>query len=590
MWSGTGPIAIGCAPALLSELSEVLMRGFRRFPWGGVESGGLLFGTRDDSKIRIDSYRPVECEHQYGPAFELSEKDLDGLEKFLAKAIPEEEAKGYQLVGWYHSISSRNLGLSEHDRTFHKRFFPEPWQLCMVLRRSKQDPLTVGFFGRDGSDHLEALGQPKEFAIENFRIRELDLPAVSPLASSSPIAQSKAEPPPELPVTTADPRENAVQVNAVEQNAADKVTPEPSDSADRIAEFLPVAAEIVEEVPEPAAPAIQAPAEPPAAPVVVMPLPVREVATAAIAPSTDEPAIAPWSSTESAPQSPFEYFGLSRDPFSQTPEPRLFYPSPGHREALAMLLHGIRRRSGFSALVGEAGVGKSLVLECLIEQLKLDRVQFAYLFNSKVNSEQFFELLANDLDLQSSSLRKSSILIALNEHLVRQCQIGQTTALIIDNAQKLQPEVLEEIELLGNLENRQGKLLQVVFAGQPSFESRLERPELRGLRQRLLSRARLGPLTQEHMAGYIASRLKIAGVSSEQIFPPEIVTETHLRTGGVPRLINAVGAALLQQCMDCAETVVRQEMLESVCSSLDLTVHGRRESNTLESAAGAASA
>ena len=185
------------------------------------------------------------------------------------------------------------------------------------------------------------------------------------------------------------------------------------------------------------------------------------------------------------------------------------------------------------------------MLECLIEHLKADSTQFAFLFNSKINPEQFFELLAHDLDLKCEHKTKTSILIALNEYLVKRSQAGQTTVLIIDSAQKLGVGVLEEIELLGNLENRRGRLLQVIFAAQPSFERQLEKAELRGLRQRLLLRSRLAPLQAEQTSKYVESRLAKAGLARQSIFPADLLSEIHTRTRGIPRLINAVCSNLL---------------------------------------------
>ena len=138
-------------------------------------------------------------------------------------------------------------------------------------------------------------------------------------------------------------------------------------------------------------------------------------------------------------------------------------------------------------------MGKSIVLECLKDLLRAHATHFAVLLNSKISVAEFFELVAHDFRLPCASTTKTATLIALNEYLLERSRAGQTTALVVDNAEKLPTEVLEEIELLGNLENRDGRLLQVVFAAQPSFERQLDAPELRGLKQRLMLRARLDP-------------------------------------------------------------------------------------------------
>ena len=415
VWRGAGPLSVACSPQLVANLGERALGGYRRYPWGGVECGGLLFGARDETGVQVLSYRQVDCEHEYGPVFQLSAKDLAGLDRLLAKVVEEEEQKGLTPVGWYHTLSSRDLGLSSEDRHLHERLFPEPWQVCMIVRRSKRDPLAIGFFARDVTGTLEALSTPREFATEDFRIRESALP----LASEPEPEPAQAPAPPPQPQAPAIEKAEVVLAPVV-------VMPSPAP-VQSVPPAAQVAAAPVQEA-LPAPPGVAEPSGKKAAP-------VESQAPAWVLPP--------------APENPYEYFGFAHDPFSQTPDPRLFYPAPGPREALAILQHGVQRRSGFSALIGESGVGKSLVLECLIEQLKTERVQFAYLFNSRVNADQFFELLANDLDLPCPPARKTSILIALNEHLVRQCQVGQTTALIIDNAQKLQPEVLEEIESAG---------------------------------------------------------------------------------------------------------------------------------------------
>jgi general secretion pathway protein A len=215
-------------------------------------------------------------------------------------------------------------------------------------------------------------------------------------------------------------------------------------------------------------------------------------------------------------------------------------------------------------------MGKSLVLECLIEQLKAQEIEFAFLFNSKLTPEQFFENLAHDLNLRVRNPTKTSILIALNEYLVGRSRAGQTTVLLFDNAQKLPTDVLEEIELLGNLENRRERLLQVVFAAQPSFEEHLAKPELRGLRQRLLSRSRLGPLSADQTIEYVESRMAKAGLIHQTVLPPSLLQEVHARTQGIPRLINAVCWSLLTLCVEHQCTMADMPMLERAGKALEL--------------------
>ena len=232
--------------------------------------------------------------------------------------------------------------------------------------------------------------------------------------------------------------------------------------------------------------------------------------------------------------------------------------------------HAVQSRRGFSALIGESGTGKNLVLECVVQQLKAQSVEFGLLFNSKITPNEFFELLAHDLALKCERPTKTAVLIALNEYLLTRMQAGLTTALIVDNAQKLSGDVLEEIELLGNLENRKGRLLQVIFAGDPSFARQVEKPEHRGLRQRIVSRVQLLPLNVSETHGYIEWRLSKAGLQQQHVFPAELFSQIHARTRGVPRLINALCSGMLQMCQVQKRSVADLEMLNAVVADLDL--------------------
>jgi general secretion pathway protein A len=260
---------------------------------------------------------------------------------------------------------------------------------------------------------------------------------------------------------------------------------------------------------------------------------------------------------------PFSYFGLDADPFSHSPDPHFFYPSRQHREALSILFYQIRIHAGFLALLGTPGTGKSILLQSLTDLLEQHSTQFTYLINPKITASELFELLAHDFQLQRSRIGKSATLIALNEYLVQRARAGATTALVVDNAEKLSVGILEEIELLGNLENRQGKLLQVVFAAQPSFEEKLDAPELRGLKQRFMLRARLSPFDAAQTAAYMQHRLSRAGARSA-IFPDDVIAEIHRRSHGVPRLINALCGQLLATCMMQGVRTVSKEQLDKL--------------------------
>src|SRR5919205_4460312 len=199
------------------------------------------------------------------------------------------------------------------------------------------------------------------------------------------------------------------------------------------------------------------------------------------------------------------YFGFSENPFNLSPDPEFLYRSPQHEEALANLIYGVRSRKGFIVLTGEVGTGKTTMLECLRDYLDSQRVEFAFIFNSRLTPDQFFEMMAYDFDLQCDRKSKTSVLFALNQLLVEQAERGRTCVLIVDEAHNLDWDVLEEIRLLGNLENRQGKLLQIILAGQPELDRKLDAPNLRQLKQRILLRCNLQPFTLRDAVEYIES-------------------------------------------------------------------------------------
>src|SRR5277367_5040827 len=206
------------------------------------------------------------------------------------------------------------------------------------------------------------------------------------------------------------------------------------------------------------------------------------------------------------------FFGFSENPFSLSPDPAFFYRSEQHEEALANLVYGVQARKGFIVLTGEVGTGKTTMLECLRDYLESQYIEFAFIFNSRINSDQFFEMIAYDLDLRCPRTSKTEVLFALNQLLLQQSQQGRTTVLIIDEAHNLEWEVLEEVRLLGNLENRRGMLIQVILAGQPELDRKLDAPNLRQLKQRIVLRCQLEPFRASDTAEYINNRMEKAGM------------------------------------------------------------------------------
>lgn len=262
------------------------------------------------------------------------------------------------------------------------------------------------------------------------------------------------------------------------------------------------------------------------------------------------------------------YFGFAENPFEISPDPEFLYRSPQHEEALANLIYGVRGRKGFIVLSGEVGTGKTTMLECLRDYLESQRIEFAFIFNSRLTPDQFFEMMAFDFDLQCDRKSKPEVLFALNSLLLQQAERGRTTALIVDEAHNLDWEVLEEIRLLGNLENRHGKLLQIILAGQPELDRKLDASNLRQLKQRIVLRCALDPLSPDEVIAYIETRLARAGMPNQTVFPLEVMDEIYVRSRGIPRLINLLCDNLLITAFAMEQRMATLQMLDEVCRDL----------------------
>jgi general secretion pathway protein A len=279
------------------------------------------------------------------------------------------------------------------------------------------------------------------------------------------------------------------------------------------------------------------------------------------------------------------FFGFSQNPFNMSPDPGFLYRSAQHEEALANLIYGVQSRKGFVVLTGEVGTGKTTMLECLRDFLCAQQIGFASLFNSRLTVEEFFELLAHDLDLRCNRLSKPQILLSLNALLLERASAGRTTVLIVDEAHNLTWEVLEEIRLLGNLENRHGKMLQIVIAGQPELDRKLEAPEYRQLKQRIALRCTLQGFDLADATAYINSRMERAGLAVQDVIPPALIEEIHFRSLGIPRLINAICDNLLLTAFALETRTATLAMLDEVSRDMHLDYPSRNSFRSTQSAA-----
>jgi general secretion pathway protein A len=236
------------------------------------------------------------------------------------------------------------------------------------------------------------------------------------------------------------------------------------------------------------------------------------------------------------------FYSLTRKPFEMSPDPYFYYPTTRHNEALALLTYGVQEKKGLVVVSGEVGTGKTLLVRCLLDTLSRRKIAFAFVYNPVQSVSDFLALLLSDFGVPNSADSKGKLLSALNNFLLSRSDHGEATALVVDEAQLLSWELLEEIRLLTNLETSQFKLLQIVLVGQPELEQKIDSPELRQLKQRVAMRCRLKPLELEDVRGYMHRRLELAGMNAPAAFPfpEETIRMVHRYSRGIPRLINTI--------------------------------------------------
>lgn len=234
-----------------------------------------------------------------------------------------------------------------------------------------------------------------------------------------------------------------------------------------------------------------------------------------------------------------EYYSLREFPFNITPDPRFLYFAPHHKEAYDHLMYGINARKGFIELTGEVGSGKTTLCRAVLSNLDKD-VETALILNPCLSETQLLKAMLNDFGLDPHGNDRLSYIETLNEFLLQRNRDGINVALLIDEAQDLSPQVMEQVRLLSNLETDQQKLIQMVLCGQPELKARLARPDLRQLRSRITVRYHIPPLTVEDTVMYIRHRLWVAGSDGTIVFDSSAIREVYRYSRGGPRLINAV--------------------------------------------------
>ena len=266
------------------------------------------------------------------------------------------------------------------------------------------------------------------------------------------------------------------------------------------------------------------------------------------------------------------FFGLRELPFELTSNPKYLFFSPQHREALANLEYGLSAAKAITVVIGEAGTGKTTLLRAALESDRCRRVKAIVLDNPTLTRDEFVQILAARFQLPAAAAAsKATLLDALEIELRTRRAREEVTALIVDEAQSLSAELLEEVRLLANIETPSEKLLPLVLAGQPELAARLNEPSLRQLKQRVALRCEVAALDLPDTAAYIVSRIRTAGGNTTKLFTREAVTLIHEYSRGIPRVINVMCDNALISGFALKRQPVDRDIVAEVCRDFDLT-------------------
>ena len=264
-----------------------------------------------------------------------------------------------------------------------------------------------------------------------------------------------------------------------------------------------------------------------------------------------------------------EFFGLREQPFGVTPDPRYLYLGPGHREAMASLFYGIEANRGFLALIAKPGMGKTTLLFHLLEKFRT-RARTAFLFQTQCSSREFMRFLLAEVGIESQGKDFVQMHEEFNRCLIQEARAGRRFIIVIDEAQNLDPSVLETVRLLSDFETPQAKLLQIVLSGQPELAAKLAHPSLSQLHQRITSFNTLKPLAEEETARFIEHRLHVAGCQRDGLFSPDAIALIRELSAGIPRNINNLCFHSLSLACAMKKQVVDLDVVQEVGEDLDI--------------------
>ncbi|HEY1484415.1 MAG TPA: AAA family ATPase, partial [Candidatus Acidoferrum sp.] len=267
----------------------------------------------------------------------------------------------------------------------------------------------------------------------------------------------------------------------------------------------------------------------------------------------------------------FNHFGLRENPFHVSPDPRFYFSTSAHDAALAELVFGAETRQGLIVLTGEAGTGKTTVLNHFLNYLQEKRQSSSYVFHSQLKPAELFEFILRDFGVPCDTRNKGDLLNALHQWLIARHTMGDSPVLIIDEAQAISVRTLDQLRLLLNLETPGSKLLTIVLAGQPELEEKLRRPELRQLHQRVMFRCSLLPLSLEETARYVKSRLVSGGATAADAFSQESLEAMYVYARGLPRIVNLLCEHSLIAGYAAQVRVITPDIVRRVATDFDLT-------------------
>lgn len=275
-----------------------------------------------------------------------------------------------------------------------------------------------------------------------------------------------------------------------------------------------------------------------------------------------------------------KFYNIKAKPFEITPDPKFLYLGENHKEALAHLTYAVREKKGFTVITGEVGTGKTTLVQTLLSKLD-GNIRTAYVFNPKLGSTDFLHYICEDLGLTGQKRSKGQYLSHLHHFLLACYARNENVVLIIDEAQAMEPQLLEEVRLLTNLETPTGKLLQVILLGQPELNETLNDPKFRQLKQRISLRYHIRPFGREETEEFIKRRLRIAGAADPNLFTPRAMKAIYRHSKGIPRLINILCDNALLSGFATDQKVIGHRTIREVAANLNGAVSPKKRSRLL---------